>query len=561
MHPIAESVYEAIIVVFLPDISWWETGLSVGALVLNMALQCVFLLVISTSFQADTIPAIEDVKRWRMAEGHTLSLQEGPTLVSRVCGQDITLGVAQDKIALLSVLRLYNEAGTALAVATLIVFILSISSEVRACVGFQRGIWHLPRATIVEIADEDGTLKIFGMSFKCLAFLSAIQLARLFLALTLGYAGSAWLAKETKIANLVLNAGALAFILELEQTVYFAVTSMRITSIVKKIAPLTKASGGRIQEIVHKLVLIASLLFVAIVSGVVLVPMHKQVATILSDMCGGPMDFAIAQHKTGLFMAAATPAFSPLPIADIPGYFFITDVFKNGVQAPSTEFLLAESYEIFVNLAWSDVDYLVAAITNNACLDHDDAFNGDPRDPLTQVAHAVQRQPWHLSVSACQDVRLGCGRKEDFLVRALCPVSCGCARPRSGLWNSGPDSGCPHEGCSATTQYSAAIRTLPCRDEAPAVLAQMQEWAYLCNQLVAIPAIEFELEAAHASILAEGCAYFSRQPEDTLRLYCRRLLYATGLVAFCPEACQCATKFIQGCPPACTNSTSASGEG
>lgn len=563
VHPISATVYEAIIFVFFPGMRCFDVQVTIGTYILNAVLQLVFVYVMFTTFLGGTLPPPEEIYSWRAVEGHQVTLSPGPSVVSRICGHDMLLGIHQDKVWLLMTMEQYTRdgAGFFLAVACLMVWTLNVSGEVRECISFARALRHVPLGSCSMVYHE-GRPKIDSISRPCLWTMLAITTMRLSVALALGYVGARWLVQEIELTNLLLNAGALAFILQVDEILFEEVMSRRIKAIVEEVAPLEKAvkkkaGGMSMLEMVHKFVLGFSIVFVFIMSAIYLRSLNRQINEIKTALCEDPQDFMVVRHQAGLYMAAPTPHYNAAMFEEKMGSHVVQEVVESGSLAKSVKYLLLpDNFEL---QEWSSlpIHSLMSRLTDNVpdvCVDHNDAFGGQGDRVWLQFADAVGRN--FGGVSACQDVRQYCDSKHHYVVRALCPSTCGCALPRSGLLHRGPESGCPYRACLETDEHQAAFNELPCRDEAKQVLAEMDKWSWLCDQFFARYGDDFfwadDLEAAKQDMAREGCEYLRAIPDDQAKIWCQgSASVGTSMLEFCPEECNCTSDFVEGCPPAC----------
>jgi hypothetical protein len=79
--------------------------------------------------------------------------------------------------------------------------------------------------------------------------------------------------------------------------------------------------------------------------------------------------------------------------------------------------------------------------------------------------------------ATCADMQHHCAEPEQALLRLLCPITCGCADPRSGLFYRVESEGCPTDLCLLTPTYHAIADSLECRDMTLAELNAYQHWS------------------------------------------------------------------------------------
>jgi hypothetical protein len=160
----------------------------------------------------------------------------------------------------------------------------------------------------------------------------------------------------------------------------------------------------------------------------------------------------------------------------------------------------------------------------------------------------------------CADVKPYC--LEDSLVgvrsRQFCPLTCGCANPAEDLILHGADFGCP-ETCSDYYNYDQAVDALgSCEDVSNSSLA-MKDYVEEVKRLsTGWPGFwGDEWRATVGPLLKEfGCSAVSSlldsadSPQD-LCVFGGTMWPVKPISYLCPQACECSTKMMWGCPSSC----------
>merc|ERR1719215_1574188 len=90
----------------------------------------------------------------------------------------------------------------------------------------------------------------------------------------------------------------------------------------------------------------------------------------------------------------------------------------------------------------------------NRCEDNDLA-NDLPRLETVRLRTQI------LNGTTCADFVAKCGSlRSGEIVRLLCPRSCNCGMPRSGLYTDGPTFGCARTVCRNSEEAQAALSSL-----------------------------------------------------------------------------------------------------
>jgi hypothetical protein len=196
---------------------------------------------------------------------------------------------------------------------------------------------------------------------------------------------------------------------------------------------------------------------------------------------------------------------------------------------------------------------------------------------------------FNASATTCADLAPFCeGGTSGALIRFLCPTTCGCVLPTSGLISRTEDMGCPVAFCKANVQYFSFIHEETCEDLNSTTLTHRQNSAtlgwnrYFDNVLHHKESRKWIESAAtlHESFLAlgnfgplndlsqyvesvrgKGCGFLldlRYMPVPSLQntsfttyfFLCHGNRDFAGLRAFCPESCLCHIG-LGDCPFSC----------
>jgi len=214
----------------------------------------------------------------------------------------------------------------------------------------------------------------------------------------------------------------------------------------------------------------------------------------------------------------------------------------------------------------SDREYFTAVSTTLqlGAFCNDTLFSKIP----SHVVASLRRMVGDSTVSSCELVLPFCGNLS--LVRMLCPWTCGCGTPRSGLLRAGEDAGC-NPACESSDMYRNALAKIPCEDanleelQAQGVLASAWKRltdAYRQSEMFnqAPGWITFTPDQLHR----QGCEVVdSLQNPRVLAALCGGALGMRGIADFCPRACNCADPRFTSlkCPPSCKAESAAAATG
>lgn len=568
-YKVNNTVYEALLLTNLPGLRVADSLTIVWGFSLNMCLQMLYVVVIFNAFLIKDVPEASHIQEWRAMEGHQPSGWGDVSLVSRVCRRDETLSVATGMVDMLGALSKYLEggAGSFLTVAVVLTWLLYIGQEFRQCTFFFLALFMVPRAphgeTSLQVSHE-GLLTFESLSARRRVILMITTVIRACFALVLGWVGALWLAHEANIRDLVLNAGALSFILCLDEIIFSEMLSKRIQTFVENLKPLPMHNKAVAKHaclahaalLTQGVVLCGIFMSICILLHTSILPLRQQALDVVDSMCKRPLDFVYAYDRLGFLGGTRT---------DDPDEW--VNKYHNGasmVQAAMQTMMDGKEFSNSFFRTFSDAHQLeqwssarvrdtvaaLAAIMRTRCTDYPFGSAGS----LPVMSDVLRLELRDASVATCDDVRAYCGDEEQLLARTVCPSTCGCDRPRSGLLWAGMDGGCPTTLCGDMQAYSQALEQLPCEDESQANMRQSSAWAWLWKQWFARKSMD-EPGITHDLVLAEGCPVLERLHGRQRAELCRGTTTMASVSHFCPRACGCASKYFSRCPIACANVT------
>ena len=173
-----------------------------------------------------------DLRDWRVLYGHNIDYLDsaaGSSLVAKMCKGGLVDRVWW-QFQLLDEVNKYLHplfpgadglgVGVVLSSIALTIWIFSITAELKSIWDFAWSIWRLPcRETLVNtVSPEDRVLQ--SISCGRLGMLTVMLMVRTGIAVMLGVAGARWLAVTPDVKDILLNAVALLFILEIDELLY-----------------------------------------------------------------------------------------------------------------------------------------------------------------------------------------------------------------------------------------------------------------------------------------------------------------------------------------------------
>jgi len=302
-----QSMWDATLLLFMGSASITFTDrviLAVGV-VLNLGLQLTLLIVImydmlDTSFGAG---ALQGMLTWRVENGHPDMVFDhtlGKSKVEMLCAQELWSFEQSEYDDMF--MYLYKPIpGIILSLLAIVLWVLTCMTEYRHIVEQFLAVLTLPAAE----RDKSGrprcaretkdAIEVVGIT-PCRRVLSffTLSLPRFGVLFVLCGVGCQYLAQTITLSDIVLNAVALAFVLDVDEALCHVLLSERLRSSLAKMQPISCGSrpysfhGVALKDVVRYLVTLAVILFTTFFW---LVPFHGDVVGAANALCGGKHDF------------------------------------------------------------------------------------------------------------------------------------------------------------------------------------------------------------------------------------------------------------------------------
>lgn len=258
VHTIQETVWEAALLLFLDPVGTNDSVVSVLVMVMNICIQLLFCVVICMSIVAPQIQTageasmISRVRLWRETFGHRAEYANpitGRSLVSDICADSAQEGVvASEWASLLAGAEEYTAPMGPVPLGLLVnmlvqfVWLFVVLKELRASASFFNSVSAVPRGrSQVTLSTGDGSFTLRRISNRRVALVLVVISVRVGIALLLLVTGSLWLAFTEDIIDMLLNAAALAFIMDTDEHLFTTLAPTTLEVLVHKFTPLAKA--------------------------------------------------------------------------------------------------------------------------------------------------------------------------------------------------------------------------------------------------------------------------------------------------------------------------------
>lgn len=428
--------------------------------------------------QEQYLPILRD---WRVTDGH--QYQEvgamGKSLVRRVCEIDMTLSTASGQIEAVAGINNYLSlslfemdapalgSGPVLCMVCILVFSMSVIHEVREALEFSRCLSLLPRVHTRIVNHE-----LISLTRHRLAACFVLSVTRIGIATQLLISGIMWLSATSSRVNLILNAAALGFVMDIDELMFSCLMPDQLIQLVTQMQPLKFPKTPCFIDGSMPLAVLITIAILAWFQGVA--PNIRDMVDLKRVMCDGNLDFVV-QHRDDLnmIMSRSTPnstefdSFLGAAVKElIDSQSASLEVWAHNLRYPEKTPQLSTYYgpdkaTFDAFLKYNLDDY--TDMFNAACRDWNwDMYSGagawfaSVRDTNNAFQSALANTPFQ-----CSDFRKHCSEAKNQVLRLICPVTCGCPDPRSGLYLASAWGGCP-ESCAA--KHADALKAAQCVD-------------------------------------------------------------------------------------------------
>eukprot|EP00929_Paragymnodinium_shiwhaense_P017149 TRINITY_DN12612_c0_g2_i3.p1 TRINITY_DN12612_c0_g2~~TRINITY_DN12612_c0_g2_i3.p1 ORF type:complete len:1305 (-),score=213.01 TRINITY_DN12612_c0_g2_i3:141-4055(-) len=329
MYSVGESIWDACLFAFTPYVS---PGVSLGVIlvyILNLFVQVTFMQVVSSYMLENPVSPeiLMSLLKFRIGIGHDVAFADRAgmrSMVRQICDEDNKLHLSGLQAQLFADVRQFHEGAMLLVILSQLCWSVTIINDLKSNYRFLQSLLSIrqdKRTCIVcdceAVANEaDPSL----ISTKVVVKMSSISLCRIFLlivfvvlprfviAICLGAIGSMYLGVTVSMPDLLLNAMALAFIIELDEIFYSVFAPRRIQLLIENFEP-TPVLPSRIYLKFPGIVTFAKLFmvggYIAFLFFWSVQPFFTELLQARDLLCSGNKDFVVAQNSnTGLLYAS-----------------------------------------------------------------------------------------------------------------------------------------------------------------------------------------------------------------------------------------------------------------
>lgn len=577
-HCIGATVWEMGAYFGLPFLGLGSQVAMLLGFLLNVMIQSALCAVIWSTFLGNDLNmTTEQAAKFREKLGHdydSMDRHGWVSLTARVCAADESLEIATSQVRAVERIEEYTRrtawlfmlpAGPVLCTVVLVIWVLSIISDIRDTFSLQLAMHALPRCTWTALEISGDRFRFTAISYRRYYFVTLLTVVRLAVGVVLMLVGGVYLGETTEIEDLVLNAAALGFILEVDNLLFRTIAPGEVETFVHMLEPLRKPRGPYWRGL--GCFTVSS--FVAATVAVVMLVLEVTMSTLslLVDveqtLCRGPQDFVLRQAPSGELVLGETLPFGHGSERSMDG-----DIIREVLQ---TQDLRQTSYgqywhvQLWAFTSVSDrltVEYVSNRLSALPCTDSLQ-FVGTSSMPWKQLSYFGTGDEM-----GCSDFAQYCFEPQQTLLRSLCSKTCQCDSPQSGSLYVGPSNGCLprcHDDLRAR-QAELPCVDVPASDFSNASSGVMkllanqvrdpQFFAWISEEDVArySAVLGTAPEEVFNNVLAIGSTMGGCNLLVILNNFC-----LFGGAAFCPLACYCFAPqpdnglvfYWDSCPPSC----------
>lgn len=491
-HELVESFWDATLFAGLDEVGLAGSLMIFFGVAVSFCLQLLFCwIVVSCFLSNDAKYDLEYLREWRVLYGHSIHFYDetsGASLVSKVCR-----GGPFDRRywnnALLNEINSYLKPvfsehfpgltiGVTLCSMALMIWACHISTELQSVGGFAVAIYRLPRGR-THVTQHKDTRCIESISRSRLVLLTFVIAARLCIAVMLGVSGGMWLCQTRDVTNIMLNAVALLFILDIDDLLYKVLAPKHA---MQYLTSLHKFSGGSrktwagmdLSSLIKLLVLVVTTVLFCRLS---IWENAKEASDANEILCGGNRNFVYGSHRTlGPIFVADTDPYNITRAASLLRGIrpLVNDVVFNFDSDQVADYMWRTNLSSRGSVA---VKHLPSVEELQVWLDKSD--NEAPEETgfgSKSYGTKCKDMPWNKSyweadwvwstmkvltgAKNCKEARPFCDQRELPLVRMVCPETCGCTLPDSGLF---VDNGC-RQKCQEEKEFQQKLNSSECKD-------------------------------------------------------------------------------------------------
>ncbi|CAK0857308.1 unnamed protein product, partial [Prorocentrum cordatum] len=477
MYQWSESAWDAGLLLCHPCLGR-GVSLALGlALVLNVFVQLGFCLIVWKYMLQEPWDDefLDRLLAFRLSAHHVnnADIVGQRSLVRQVCESDPSLLTAAIHSSFIKNWGEFDDenGGIALMILAMFLWLTNIAWQLRDVYDQLDALFSMPRGPrtiVVLVGDAEGgtgsvstrtdpayldslsvTARLVEISeLRVYCTFVGVALPRLIVAVLLGISGIRYLGMTDGMEDLILNAMALMFILDIDEEFFKAFLPRRVQTLVRNLEPLPLNEGRRARSMPNVfplMVMIATLACVGASGFLIVMPFKMKLDQVRNILCSGQHDFVFS-HNLASGVVHVAQSFHDAELTEVErlvlqvaqptlleGRGWNVDpelvalsrakqaqvAFEPNVSSLSAADFNEDSFLKVANIGASTVEEAAHHFT---CSDFGTGLNFEmSRDVLRQITG-------NSTLNTCSDLSdlWLCGKMASTQLRALCPQTCGC---------------------------------------------------------------------------------------------------------------------------------------
>lgn len=550
------TVWDAMMCVGQPSIGHGASCLLILLAAMTILIQLTFCKLVQMSFTEN--PYDEETQLafrwWRADIAHRVtevSVNSYQSLAARTCNFDKGLpssfSQATSAEALFDYGFAFDSPGFIMCVLALVAWFSTMLAEIGYLLSFTAALLSVSRGKTVFHEDK-GTVVLHSLSYCRLVVVLATILLRAVVLVYVLYYGTLYLVYTEEVKDLLLNAVALKFVLDVAALFYEAFAPLRARSFTSRLSPIPIRGiaeyncGGLLGPVI---MLFALGLLLVVCNYTYVAPALEKRHAIWDNLCGGQTNFAVATDGLGRVHWSYTSKYSD-GSALVDGTYITEAVesLSRGAKQDLNSTASIAIYEPSLDTLLHTIDdqTVIQAGGVRPCMNSDADANQDTWLHVgRKILHMVTL---NKSIQSCSDVRDYCASVDIRGIRSRqwCPHTCGCSDMHSGLLLTNVANGCP---LACAQDLSSLESSVPCEETWQ---LQHSKYAAGAQTLFGQPGYELpHLQRLANQISVSGCAAVASAGHagrdlcigQSQSLGGTSQIRFRGVMALCPVACGC----------------------
>eukprot|EP00927_Polykrikos_kofoidii_P068004 TRINITY_DN63417_c0_g1_i1.p1 TRINITY_DN63417_c0_g1~~TRINITY_DN63417_c0_g1_i1.p1 ORF type:complete len:805 (+),score=119.58 TRINITY_DN63417_c0_g1_i1:71-2485(+) len=316
---LSDSVWDASFIAWTPACGVLGSVFLSAVLILNITIQLLFCWVANEVFANAELSTfhpdiVDEVSRWRINDAHSKDRMDKSSWVSlatRVCELDESLVFGNSQMNLYMELGKYTSpltvgkfdvlTGSLLAIVCLLLWYFTVVQDVFASVDFINVMCTIPNSGMQSrmVMDAENMFVMEAIGWPRRLCLMSLTCLRVFIAGWVLLCGGMWLCLTSSLPDLILNAAALAFVLDCDELLFATLAPPMVKRTIAQIAPLKRTSIPVIRGLGLQgpIALLVCFIFVAGLKWTHMDPMVDRMSKVDIEMCGGEKRFVLDVSK------------------------------------------------------------------------------------------------------------------------------------------------------------------------------------------------------------------------------------------------------------------------